>query len=251
MTLGMPKYSYQLMGDGKLIGLPISGPAGVLSAILFYGVMANSSSDGTPDRVPIKLVLKSDATLLLANAGNVARVGGLNIPAAEFLHAAFFPKQFVRARAISLQATIIFLPIPQLPPAAPAIPEKPAPGVPVVNEACQDEYEACLLLADMVFWNAVGWSVAACACIAVALAAARAKKLDPSKTARALIAACAFAVGAGAIANIESWLKIKDECERDFRICLGLPPLPPEEMTKRPAEGIQVKEVQVDIQLEP
>jgi hypothetical protein len=135
------QYSASLGGGGGVVSLPIRTSTGITTAYIIYGRTADITSNGLPDTVPVRIMVRSDGTFLSAQQGRAETVPPEYTAALEPLYMEHFPDEYIDRR-IAVIANERQTRQPQAAPAAPAAAEQAEPMAwrPPTREQCFAEH---------------------------------------------------------------------------------------------------------------
>lgn len=230
VMIGAPKYSYDLRENGRLIAAPVRNVEGMIKGYIYHGLTAGISENGRRFQNTVNLSVLSTGRLIVAQAGQILAPPPDAKEAAELLHAALFPEEFIDAKA--------------RPFAQKQAGDGPDGGMPVhiQKKICRDEFAVCMTGSNIAEEEGLAWAVVAACCLATIAATG----LTLGAALPAAMAACSFAGFAASAQNVfGSAPEIKKECIEEFWRCMEqVPPdadnaIPQPRGVPRPAEGIE------------
>jgi hypothetical protein len=194
-TLDTPSYSYDLGSHGRTLAIPLTDAAGATTAYLLYGTLTNAGPNGQPSSLPIRMILKADGSLTVADRDRVVQPPSETRDSVEVLHAAFFPDQFVEVKAAAFAQRA---------------------GSTKQSKACKAEFKKCLegLLGPGIM--AIVWIIACVACVAMSAAT----------TLGAAVVGCVWPCLGGGAASVSTAVYVVASCTSDYWKCLNPPAAP-------------------------
>jgi hypothetical protein len=103
-TLMPVQSSADLGGGGQVITLPIRGSSGITTAVVLYGLVNGTTKSGQPSALSIRVLLKSDSTMLISHAGIVVPASPDATSAVQLLNLWAFPEEYRTRRMAEISA---------------------------------------------------------------------------------------------------------------------------------------------------
>ncbi len=137
----MPAQSSADLGSGgKIIKLPVRGPTGATTAVIMFGRAQITTQSGQNIPVPIRLLLKSDGTSMVANQGKAVPTPPDTAEAIKVLYRMTFPTE---AAERQIAATANQRQSMQSQPAPTHVPQAPWEIRPTFK-SCASDYWTCM-----------------------------------------------------------------------------------------------------------